>query len=663
MRRAQLAIGTLLLVGIVAGLRAQPVLGHALLSSSDPAANASLPTAPSAVTLTFTEPPDPKLSSVQVLDASGAASTTGPAVPVAAGSTSLRVPLRPLSDGVYTVAWRTVSAADGHSAAGSFAFSVGAAAPTASLAPGVTMQMSQGSSTVSAASIVSRWLLYLGLIGLLGAVFAAEVAARRRSRWLLRLTAGAWVVATAGAVLLVVFEASDAGVSVGDLAGTTLGWVVVARLVPFVIAGLLLFAVRRPTARRGLLLGLVGVIAALEMLVDAIVSHAAATSLPWANIALQWLHFLTVGIWLGGLVGILIELRGAPSAEKGEVVRRFSHWATIGLAVVALTGVIRAAFELRSIDELVTTDYGRLVLVKICLLVGLAGLGAINHFRNVPAAAGDLTGLRRVGSVEILLAAVVLFVASVLVNVAPPVDMAVASSGPTPSAPADLVVDGHDYATTVKLALTITPGAAGPNTFRATAVDYDTGAPVSARGISLRFAFPGRPDLGASALSLAPADAGTFAGSGANLSLGGAWSITALVETTTPVEVPLVVTVPTPPQQVDVNRALGQPTLYTVHLSNGRTAQLYLDQWAATAADLHVTYFDAAGKELPVTAVSATVSTAGGVPQAVALNQLEPGHVVGHVRTTAGTALTVEVIGTASGGERLDFRLDITPGR
>ena len=303
-------------------------------------------------------------------------------------------------------------------------------------------------------------------------------------------------------------------------------------------------------------------------------------------------------------------------------------------------------------------------MVKICLLVGLAGLGAINHFRNVPAAAGDLTGLRRVGSVEILLAAVVLFVASVLVNVAPPVDMAVASSGPTPSAPADLVVDGHDYATTVKLALTITPGAAGPNTFRATAVDYDTGAPVSARGISLRFAFPGRPDLGASALSLAPAGAGTFAGSGANLSLGGAWSITALVETTTPVEVPLVVTVPTPPQQVDVNRALGQPTLYTVHLSNGRTAHVPTSiQWAATAADLHITYFDSAGKELPVTGIPSTVATASGAARGPSPSPLEPGHVVGHVRTTAGTALTVEVIGTASGGERLDFRLDITPGR
>jgi hypothetical protein len=32
------------------------------------------------------------------------------------------------------------------------------------------------------------------------------------------------------------------------------------------------------------------------------------------------------------------------------------------------------------------------------------------------------------------------------------------------SAPTDLVVEGHDYATSVKLDLTITPGIAGANT-------------------------------------------------------------------------------------------------------------------------------------------------------------------------------------------------------
>ena len=663
MRPVKVAAGALLFAAIAVGLQAQPAFGHALLASSDPAANATLVKAPPSITLTFTEPPDPGLSSVHVLDASGASRTTGPATPIAAGSTSMRVPLGSLPDGVYTVAWRTVSAIDGHVAAGLFAFSVGVGAPAPASASAAEPSGSQGSSTISTASIVSRWLLYLGLVGLLGAVFVGAVVARRRGRWLLRLTGAAWLLATGGAVLLVASQASDAGVGIGDLAGTTLGTDAAARVVPLLAGGLLLILARRATARQGLLLGLVGVIAALEMLLDAIVSHAAATSLPWANIALQWVHFLTVGIWLGGLAGLLVELRGAPSAEKGAIVRRFSRWATLGLAVVALTGVVRAAIEVGSIDALTSTDYGRLILAKVALLGGLGVLGAINHFRNVPRAGSTLTGLRRVGSMEIFVGAIVLFMASLLVNVPPPIDTAAAPAGPAVAVSTGLDAKGNDYATSVKLDLAISPGTAGPNTFRATAVDYDTGAPAAAASIELRFTDPGRPDVASSTLRLAPAGGATFAGSGANLSLGGTWSITALVETSPPVEVPLQVTVPTPPLQVDVNRALGQPTLYTVHLPEGRTAQLYLDQWAATAADLHVTYFDAAGKELPVARITATVATAGAAPQALVLTQLEPGHVVGHVRTTAGTPMTVEVIGTAPGGELLDFHLDITPGR
>jgi copper transport protein len=662
-RRARPVVGALLFLVVAVGLHPQPALGHALLVSSDPAANAILATAPRAISLTFTEPPDPKLSSVEVLDASGTSHASGPAIPSAAGSTTLQVPVGPLPEGVYTVAWRTVSAADGHSAAGSFAFSVGTAAPAASgLAGGETLA-SPGSSTVSPASVLARWLFYLGLVGLVGAAAAAALG-RRRGRWLLRLAGGAWLVATIGAVLLVVSQASDAGVGVGDLAGTTLGWDAVGRIVPLLVAGLLLLGARRGGARQAHLLRLVAVVAALEMLSDAAVSHAAAAPLALVNIAVQWLHFLAVGTWIGGLAGILLELRGAPSPEKGEVVRSFSRWATIGLAVVALTGVLRAAVELGSIDALVSTDYGRLILVKVALLGGLLGLGAVNHFRNVPRAARTLSGLRRVGSAEILVATAVILVASVLVNVPPPVDMAAAVSAgpsPSPSAPPVLAVEGHDYATSVKLDLAVSPGTAGPNTFHATVVDYDTGQPVAASSLVLRFAYPARPDVGTSTLTLAPAGGGMFVGSGSNLSLGGAWSVTALVTTAAPVEVPLVVTIPFPPSQVDVNRAAGQPTLYTVHLSTGRTAQVYLDPSGAGRADLHITYFDASGGELPVTKVTVTVATPGSAPEPVTLNQLEPGHVVGKVPATAGTPITLAVRGSAPAGDQLDFHLDITP--
>src|SRR5215212_12080046 len=101
---------------------------HGALQSSDPGDGSSLDRAPSAVTLRFTERPDPGLSTVRVLDSSGRVVAGGPAQPVAGRPLELRVPAAGLPAGGYTVSWRIISAVDGHRTDGVFAFGVGAAA-------------------------------------------------------------------------------------------------------------------------------------------------------------------------------------------------------------------------------------------------------------------------------------------------------------------------------------------------------------------------------------------------------------------------------------------------------------------------------------------------------------------------------------------------------
>ena len=103
---------------------------HSLPQSSNPSAGAQLTTSPSQVSIIFGERPDPKLSTIKVLDTSGALVTSGPTSALPANPAELVVPLKAdLPDGVYTVAWRTVSAVDGHLATGSFAFGIGVAPP------------------------------------------------------------------------------------------------------------------------------------------------------------------------------------------------------------------------------------------------------------------------------------------------------------------------------------------------------------------------------------------------------------------------------------------------------------------------------------------------------------------------------------------------------
>ena len=513
---------------------------------------------------------------------------------------------------------------------------------------------------MSAVSVVARAVMYLGLVVLLGVLFAGAVVVTSRGRRIVRLRSVAWVIAAAGAVGVVLSGASDAGVSPANLPGTTLGFDALTRLVPILIAGPLLLLAGRRGATRGPAVALVALLTALALLADAAASHAASVLLPGVNIALQWLHAVAISIWLGGLAGVLLELGDPEAGERAALMTRFSRWATAGILLVAVTGAIRAAFELHDPGELLSTVYGRLIVAKTMLFVVLALLGAVNHFRHVPAGERRVGALRGVGAIELLVGTTIIVLAATLVTTPPPADAVAASA----AGPTGMTVVGSDYGTSVRLSLTITPGTAGPDTYHATVVDYDTGAPTGATAVSLRFNLPARPDVGGSSLQLVPAGDGSFTGSGSNLSLAGTWTVTALVvEPTTSVEVPLSVPVKAGPARVDVNRVAGQPTLYTVHLDGGATAQLYLDPWAAGAADLHVTFFDAAGTELPVTVITATAATAGGPPAPVTMTLLEPGHAVGHLRTVAGVPISITVTGTAPGGGQLGFSLPITPDR
>jgi methionine-rich copper-binding protein CopC len=104
---------------------AAPAGAHAVLRSSSPTAGERLADPPRVVSLTFTEPPEIDLSSVQVLDASGQTFQEGDLRLASGDEFTLEVEVGDLSEGVYTVTWRTVSKADGHATAGSFAFGVG----------------------------------------------------------------------------------------------------------------------------------------------------------------------------------------------------------------------------------------------------------------------------------------------------------------------------------------------------------------------------------------------------------------------------------------------------------------------------------------------------------------------------------------------------------
>jgi copper transport protein len=525
------------LVGALATVAAMawhsaPAVAHGLLAASTPADGESVQEPPAEVVLTFTEAPDIALTTVRVHDGTGSRVDAARVAPVAGQPLSVRVPLPRLAVGTYTVAWRTTTSSDGHTTAGTVAFGVGVPAPERGIAAG------QGPATPAptGAGTVGRWLLYVGVVVLLGAaVVGVAVAARPQAtaRWALLW---AWAAAAAGTVLSIADQRANARTSLSTLLASSTGQRLTTQAIAVGLAGTAVaWAWRRP-GRASLLA--VGAGASAVMLARALAGHAGASDPRWLAVGLQWIHLVSVGAWVGGLPWLLLAMgRGDPGRGRG-LAWRFASVAGWTLVVVAVSGAGRALDEVGAWDRLLDTDFGVALVVKLGLVAALVAAGAAGRFRLVPA--GRVARLRRLVRGEVALGAAVLAATAVLAGL-PPSALVAAASRSRPLATGAIIVSGTDAASTVRVQLVLSPGLPGPNRFDATVADHTSGQPLPAQGVALRFQSLERPDAGAATLDLAPGSDGHWRGSGRGVSFPGRWTITMVVapHAAEAVEVPL----------------------------------------------------------------------------------------------------------------------------
>jgi hypothetical protein len=244
-----------------------------------------------------------------------------------------------------------------------------------------------------------------------------------------------------------------------------------------------------------------------------------------------------------------------------------------------------------------------------------------------------------------------------LVNLVPPASRTPATAPPPSTA---VVVHGADFGTTVRLDLRVSPGSVGFNEFRVGIADFDTGEPVAADGLELRFAAAGRPEAGTSVLALdAAPEPGAFAATGANLSLPGTWRLVATIAGPAgSVEVPLQVSVLAEPRRIDVSESPGLPTIYTIDLGPAGAVQAYADPGLPGPNDLHATFFTPEGTGLPATSatLSAIPPTGGSVE--LTPRELEPGHFVATIEAGRGTwSLSIRAV--APDGRPLETVIDL----
>jgi len=215
-----------------------------------------------------------------------------------------------------------------------------------------------------------------------------------------------------------------------------------------------------------------------------------------------------------------------------------------------------------------------------------------------------------------------------------------------------VTVRGSDFATTARVRLTVSPGMVGPNRFTVHVVGYDSGRPLPARGVRLEFSLPSNPTV-ASSLNLARGPDGTWTGQGTNLSIDGQWDIDVVVQqAATGLDVSLRLRTGLPPEHITVSRQPGQPALYTIQLGNGRSLQTYLQQPIPGQGLVHFTFFQASGKEEPITSASATAITPAGADQPLKLARLASGHFVANLSLTPGQ-WTFRINATPADGQPL----------
>jgi len=332
-----------------------------VLTASDPAPDSVLTSAPSQVSLLFSEPVTPAGAGIKVYDPSG----RQVAASVSPRGSALVASVSAAQQGTYVVSWQ-VFAADTHPSRGAFRFVLGhpSANPFSALLD--TPEVGTATPAGIALQALARWVHFTGLALVVGVVGYAILVQRRNGfdssvRWGVVLLIAAEPLALAGQLASLSFDGDTLLAVLGSSFGRLLG----LRLGAALLAWTLL------PARRGWPLVAVGAVIAL---LDGLSAHA-VPGLPVAGQLLASSHVLAMALWAGGLVAFV----RAPDA-------RFPRLALLTFGVAAATGLLLAFAHTHFGAALLTSDYGRALLVKVAI-VGAALLFAVLQRRRLELAA------------------------------------------------------------------------------------------------------------------------------------------------------------------------------------------------------------------------------------------------------------------------------------
>jgi copper transport protein len=423
----------LLVVSAVALAAPAQALAHATLQKTSPGFRERVESAPRFVVLHFDQYVQAVPGSVRVYSTTGGVGE----VKVTSKGRYLRAALPRLAKGAYTVRWHALSG-DGHVVSGVYTFGVRVPAPAATDA--------FGSSGPTRSEHVVRWAYFLALALLVGGlgfrllVLRGPLSPRAERRFFVLTGIGAVATIDVG-ITAFILRAEDAlqlplgRLLYGDLspiAHSRFGGAFIAMTLGFSFVTALLFLAwltdRMVFLWPAFILGL-GFASGLSLS-----GHSAADAgSSWKSQLADWTHLSAACLWIGGLVQLALVVWPLMPAARRSSFLAFSRLATVCVGVLLLAGVYLSVLRLPQLDDLWTTGYGHVLLLKIGLVAVALAWGGLHKLLAVPAVArgdgGMFERLRRSLIGESVVAMAVLLVAAVLVDASPP-------ARPAPSPPA-----------------------------------------------------------------------------------------------------------------------------------------------------------------------------------------------------------------------------------
>ena len=408
----------LLIVSLAALALPAQAFAHATLDHTSPRFEQRLQGSPRTVTLRFDQYIELVPHAIRLYSAHGELPL--PRIRVVGRALIASVPK--LHRGPYTVRWHALSG-DGHVVSGVFTFGVRVKAPPPTQA--------FGASGPTHAEDVVRWLYFLSLALVVGGLGFRLLVARRRlpDRFFALTGFGVFATLNVG-IAAFLLRAEDAlqlpfgRLLYGDLspiARTRFGTAFNAMTLGFALVAALLFLAW--LTDRDVFLWPAFAIALVFVSGLSLSGHSAADAgSSWKSELADWAHLSAACLWIGGLVQLVAVVWPLVPELRRSALLAFSRLATVCVGVLLLAGVYLAILRLPQLNDLWTTGYGQILLVKIGLVALAFAWGGLHKLRAVPTVARDgaVPRLRASLAGESMVGMIVLLVAAFLVNAKPP---------------------------------------------------------------------------------------------------------------------------------------------------------------------------------------------------------------------------------------------------